>query len=102
MLRVDATQSRVVERSAQLRQPRLARIEPLPIGISDKPNFPTVLTKPFIGVVVPQRQPIFIARREYPIRLIDALLYQVLDQDPDVRLFSSQPQRLALLREQRS
>src|SRR5688500_8347435 len=101
MLRVGTTQPCIIERDSQCRQTRLPRVEPVPIRISYQPDFPSIPFQPLVRVVIPQRQTVFSARSKYAIRLIDALLDQVLDQNADIRLFPPQTQRLALLSKER-
>src|ERR1043166_7243618 len=97
MLRVRPAQTNVIKCRSQLCEPSLTGVETLPIKISDKPEFPAVALEPVVRIVVTQRQTILSARGEDPVRFVNALLDQILDEHSDIRFLPPQPQRLTLL-----
>src|SRR6185369_13031927 len=101
MLRVRAPQANAIERDSEFCQPRLPGVETIPVRITDKPEFPPISFKSFVGIVITQRQTVLGARSEDSIRLIHALLDQILNENSDIRLFAPQTQRLPLLRVKR-
>src|SRR5215216_1062922 len=101
MLRISTSQANSLECRPQLSKPGLPGVEPLPSRIANESQFPAITLQPFVSIVVTKREPVFRTRREDPVRLVNTLFDQILNQHPDVRLFPSQPQRLALLRVER-
>src|SRR5215475_4610725 len=101
MLRISTSEPDVVQRGSQLRQSRLPRVESFPIRITDQPQFPAIPLQSFVRIVVTERQSILSSRSKNPVRLVDALLDEILDQNPDIRFLSSQSQRFSLLRVKR-
>src|SRR5512134_3003782 len=100
MLRIGSSQTRVVEGRPQFCKTRLPRVESFPVRVANKTEFPAIPLQPFVCIVIPERQTKLRSRGKDPVRLIDALLDQIFNQNPDVRLLSPQPERLTFLRVQ--
>src|SRR6185436_20000523 len=86
---------------SEFREACLSRVESFPVGIADQAEFPAVTFEPFVGVVIAKRQTVLRSGSEDPVRLVHTLLDEILDQNSDVRLLASHPERLSFLHEQR-
>src|SRR5215212_4383477 len=97
MLSIGTSQTDGFQRNSQLCQSRQARIEALPIGISNQSQFSAVALQPLVRIVITECEPVLGARRENAIRLVNTLLDQIFNQNSDIGFVPAQPQRLAFL-----
>ena len=54
------------------------------------------VSQALVGVIRPERKPVFRTRGEHPVRLGDAARHQVVDHDPDVTRCAIKDNGLAL------
>src|SRR5215472_5023888 len=82
-----------LQKGSDVGQSGATAIESRPFRIAHQSQFAAPRLQPVIGIVVSQQQSIFGTGSEHPIRLIDAVTDEVLNQDPDVSLAAIQPKQ---------
>ena len=60
-------------------------------------QLPGLLRQTQICIILPEKDPVFRTGGKHPIRLIDALRNQIVNQNPDIRLITTKDERIFLL-----